>query len=139
MLFRLEGMDTKKKAVVVGGGPAGLTAAGRLAAGGIETVLLESSSHLGGRAASEEREGFVLNQGPHALYIGGPARRELRAMGVELDWWQPTSAASVFPREGKAKRTLGGSAQLGRWFLGLQRTEPEELAGTSTAEWLRQS
>ncbi len=60
-------------------------------------------------------------------------------MGVELDWWQPASAASVFPRAGKAKRTLGGSAQLGRWFLGLQRIEPEELAGISAAEWLRRS
>jgi phytoene dehydrogenase-like protein len=132
-------MDTKRKAVVVGGGPAGLTAAGRLAEGGLETLLLEGSSHLGGRAASEWREGFFLNQGPHALYVGGPARRELEAMGIELDWWQPASAASVFPREGKAKRTLGGEAQLGRWFLGLQRTEPEELAGIPAAEWLRRS
>jgi Flavin containing amine oxidoreductase len=80
-----------------------------------------------------------LNQGPHALYVGGPARRELEAMGIELDWWQPASAASVFPREGKAKRTLGGEAQLGRWFFGLQRTEPEELANISVAEWLRRS
>ena len=139
MLFRLGGMDTKRKAVVVGGGPAGLTAAGRLAEGGFETLLLEGSSHLGGRAASEWREGFFLNQGPHALYVGGPARRELDAMGIELDWWQPASAASVFPREGKAKRTLGGEVQLGRWFLGLQRTEPEELADVSVAEWLRRS
>jgi hypothetical protein len=80
-----------------------------------------------------------LNQGPHALYVGGPARRELDAMGVELDWWQPASAASVFPRDGKPKRTLGGEAQLGRWFLGLQRTEPDELADISVAEWLRRS
>jgi phytoene dehydrogenase-like protein len=132
-------METKRKALVVGGGPAGLVAAARLAEGGLETVLLEGSSHLGGRAASEWRDGFFLNQGPHALYVGGPARRELDAMGVELDWWQPASAASVFPRQGKAKRTLGGSAQLGRWFLGLQRTDPEELAEISTAEWLRRS
>ena len=102
-------------------------------------MLVEASSHLGGRAASEVREGFVLNQGPHALYVGGPARRELDAMGIELDWWQPASAASVFPREGKTKRTLGGEAQLGRWFLRLQRTEPEELADVSVAEWLRRS
>lgn len=81
-----------------------------------------------------------MNQGPHALYVGGPAGRELKASGIELDLWQPASpAASVFPQQGKPKRTPGGSAQLGRWFLRLQRTDPRELAGISTAEWLRQS
>ena len=112
-------------------------AAGRLAEGGFETLLLEAGSHLGGRAASEVRGGFILNQGPHALYVGGPAGRLLKEQGIELDWWQPASAASVFPREGKPRRTLGGSGQLGRWFLRLQRTEPGELAGISAAEWLR--
>lgn len=65
--------------------------------------------------------------------------RELRSMGIELDWWNPTSVASVFPRGGKARRTLGGSGQLGRWFLGLQRSDPAELAGISAAEWIRRS
>jgi phytoene dehydrogenase-like protein len=125
--------------VVIGGGPAGLVAAGRLAQGGFETVLLEAGPHFGGRAASERRGGFDLNQGPHALYVGGPAGRELKAMGIELDWWNPTSVASVFPREGKARRTLGGSGQLGRWFLGMQRVKPEELAEISAAEWIRRS
>jgi phytoene dehydrogenase-like protein len=60
-------------------------------------------------------------------------------MGIELDWWNPTSVASVFPREGKARRMLGGSGQLGKWFLGLQRTDPGELAGISAAEWIRRS
>jgi phytoene dehydrogenase-like protein len=65
--------------------------------------------------------------------------REMRSMEIELDWWNPTSVASVFPREGKVKRTLGGSGQLGRWFLSLQRADPGELAGISTAEWIRRS
>lgn len=126
--------------MVVGGGPAGLIAASRLAAGGIETVLLESGPHLGGRAASEKRGGFDLNQGPHALYVGGPAGRELKAQGIELEWWNPVApAASVFPRNGRLKRTPGGSGQLGRWVAGLRRLDPADLAGISTAEWLRQS
>lgn len=79
----------------------------------------------------------MLNQGPHALYVGGPAGRLLKESGIELDWWQPASAASVFPRDGKARRTLGGSGQLGRWFLRLQRTDPQGLAEISAAEWLR--
>jgi phytoene dehydrogenase-like protein len=132
-------MNGSRKAVVVGGGPAGLMAASRLAEGGFDTLLLEAGPHPGGRAASEERGGFVLNQGPHALYVGGPARRELKVSGIDLDWWQPASAASVFPRDGKPKRTLGGPGHLGRWFLRLQRTEPGDLAGISAAEWLRRS
>jgi phytoene dehydrogenase-like protein len=114
-------------------------AAGRLAAGGVETVLLEAGGNFGGRAASEKREGFDLNQGPHALYVGGLAGRELKAMGIELDWWQPASPASVLLRDGKPTRRPGGAGQLGRWFLGIQRVRPEELAGISTAEWIRRS
>ncbi len=133
-------MNGTGKAVVVGGGPAGLIAASRLAAGGVETVLLEAGPHLGGRAASEKRGGFDLNQGPHALYIGGPAGRELKAQGIELDWWNPVSpTASVFPRNGRMKRNPGGSGQLGRWVAGMRRLEPGDLAGISTAQWLRES
>jgi phytoene dehydrogenase-like protein len=101
--------------------------------------LLEAGGNLGGRAASEKGGGFDLNQGPHALYVGGPAGRELKALGIGLDWWNPTSPASVLLRDGKPTRRLGGAGQLGRWFLGIQRVRPEELAGISTAEWIRRS
>jgi phytoene dehydrogenase-like protein len=63
-------MDSNRTAIVGGGGPAGLTAAARLAEGGVATTLLEAGARLGGRAASERRDGFDLNQGPHALYEG---------------------------------------------------------------------
>lgn len=114
-------------------------AAGRLAEGGVETTLLEASERLGGRAASERREGFDLNQGPHALYVGGPAMRELKAMGIELDWWNPASPASVFVRGGKPRRMLGGEPALARWLLGIARVEPAELAEVSVAEWIWRS
>ena len=60
-------------------------------------------------------------------------------MGIELDWWNPTSPASVLLRDGKPTRKLGGVAQLGRWFVGIQRVRPGELAGISAAEWIRRS
>lgn len=132
-------MNAQRKAIVVGGGPAGLVAAGKLAAGGVETTLLEAGSNLGGRAASEHREGFFLNQGPHALYVGGPAMRELRAMGIDLPRWQPASPASVFVRGGKPRRMLGGEPALARWLAGIVRGRPEDLSGLSVAEWLRRS
>jgi phytoene dehydrogenase-like protein len=114
-------------------------AAGRLAEGGFETTLLEAGPHLGGRAASEWRGGFFLNQGPHALYVGGTAMRELGAMGIELDWWNPASMHSVFVREGKPKRSPGGTPGLARLARPLLRNRPEELRGVSTTDWLRQT
>jgi phytoene dehydrogenase-like protein len=132
-------MDTSRKAVVIGGGPAGLVAAARLAEGGAETTLLEAGSHFGGRAASERRGGFDLNQGPHALYVGGPAKRELDALGIELPMWNPTSIHSAFLRGGRARRSLGGSTALLRWLAAVARTEPGELSTLSAEEWLRQS
>ena len=146
MLFRLVGMISSKTnttaprtAIVVGGGPAGLAAAGRLAEGGVSTTLLESSSQLGGRAATERREGFDLNQGPHALYVGGPAMRELLAMGIDLPRWNPTSYRSVFVRRGKPKRLPGGSLELARWLAGVARGRHEGLGEATATEWLRGS
>lgn len=132
-------MTSPRTAIVVGGGPAGLVAAGRLAAGGVDTTLLEASAGLGGRAASERRGGFDLNQGPHALYVGGPAMRELRAMGIDPPRWNPTSPRSVFLRGGKPTRLPGGSLALGRWLAGVARSRPEELADLSVSEWLRRT
>ena len=123
----------------MGGGPAGLVAAARLAEGGAETTLLEASAHFGGRAASESKDGFVLNQGPHALYVGGPAARELRSLGIKLSWWNPASVNSVLVRDGKPRRSAGGSLGLMRWLAGVARSRPEKLRELSVNEWLRQT
>src|SRR4051812_16030725 len=139
MLPRLGGMNGSRKGIVVGGGPAGLVAAIRLAEGGVETTLLEAASHCGGRAASERREGFFLNQGPHALYAGGPAMRELRALGVELEWWNPASPNSVFIWDGKPKRSPGGVLGMSPLLRQIYRRSPDELAQLSTTDWLRQT
>ncbi|MGA8745944.1 MAG: FAD-dependent oxidoreductase [Solirubrobacterales bacterium] len=132
-------LTAPKSAIVIGGGPAGLVAAGRLAEGGLSTTLLEASARLGGRAATEHREGFDLNQGPHALYVGGAAMRELRAMGIDLPRWNPTSVRSVFVRGGKPRRLPGGSLELAGWLTAVARNRQEGLGGLSVSEWLRQS
>jgi len=146
MLLRLVDMTSSfetetspRTAIVVGGGPAGLVAAGRLAEGGVATTLLEAGAGLGGRAASERRAGFDLNQGPHALYVGGPAMRELRAMEIDLPRWNPTSPRSVFLRGGKPTRLPGGGLALPRWLLSVGRSRPEDLGELSVAEWLRRT
>ncbi|WNG32549.1 NAD(P)-binding protein [Archangium violaceum] len=66
---------------VVGGG---LAVAALLARGGKRVTLFEKSKHLGGRAHTTEVEGYQLNLGPHALYLGGAVVRVLRSLGVPM-------------------------------------------------------
>jgi phytoene dehydrogenase-like protein len=140
MLSRLVGMNDPhahtNTAIVVGGGPAGLIAAAKLADAGIATTLLEASSALGGRAASKCHAGFDLNQGAHALYVGGPGMRQLRSLGIDPARWNPVSHRSVFLRGGRARRSPGGAVALMRWLGSVLRERPAELGRTSVNEWL---
>jgi 15-cis-phytoene desaturase len=56
------------RAVVIGGGLAGLSAAARLAKHGLQVILLEKVSKLGGRAITIPMKGFDFNFGAHAIY-----------------------------------------------------------------------
>lgn len=76
-------MGKGKKAIVVGGGLAGLTAGLFLRREGWEVSVIERSERLGGRAKTQEKEGFFLNQGAHALYRGGAGMRILKELGIK--------------------------------------------------------
>ncbi len=140
MLSRLVGMNDPHvpthRAVVVGGGPAGLIAAAKLADAGIATTLLEAGSALGGRAASTRDSGFDLNRGAHALYVGGPGMRQLRSLGIDPRRWNPVSYRSVFVRGGRARRSPGGAVALTRWLGSVLRGGSVELHNTSVNDWL---
>ncbi|MXM67581.1 NAD(P)-binding protein [Streptomyces sp. HUCO-GS316] len=56
---------------VIGGGFAGLTAAVTAAEAGAKVTVLEAHHTLGGRARTAEGP-YRTNEGPHALYSGGP-------------------------------------------------------------------
>ncbi len=60
-------MTSKKKAVVLGAGFAGLWISRRLLDEGFEVELLEAASRPGGLMETIVREGFVFDLGPHIL------------------------------------------------------------------------
>ena len=70
--------------IVVGGGLAGLSAAALVARAGRSVIVVEKSSHLGGRAATHVRDEIHWNLGPHALYCHGHAFRLFRELGISF-------------------------------------------------------
>src|SRR5580704_3156696 len=94
---------------IVGGGLGGLATAALLARRGLDVVVLERASTLGGRAATHVRDGFAFNEGAHALYLGGAAARVLSGLGVAWRGRQPptTGIAVVGERSYAMPATLG--------------------------------
>jgi phytoene dehydrogenase-like protein len=108
-----------RKAVVIGSGPNGLTAARLLARAGLEVVVHEAAEELGGGARTMELTlpGFRHDvcSAIHPLALSSPAFREL---GLELDWVEP-EVELAHPFDGGTSASLLRSpeetaAQLGR-------------------------
>ena len=88
-------MSHVSSVAVVGGGIAGLIAAIALARGGAGVTLFERAGALGGRAQSRVEDGFVFNQGPHALYRAGAFAETLAAFGVAASGGPPDFREAV--------------------------------------------
>jgi len=136
--------------IVVGGGLAGLGAAAMLGRAGRDVVLYEKASSLGGRASTQRRDGgFLLNQGPHALFVGGAGMRELRKLGLEPRGKTP-SASGGYAVAGGVKHTLPGGLvsllttgllrlpaklETARLLASLGRLETSSLQTTTVRAW----
>jgi phytoene dehydrogenase-like protein len=78
----LEMTNDMPKVIVAGAGIAGLVAALVARRHGAEVVVLESGLTIGGRARTTLQQGYMLNQGPHALYCAGVAIPILKSLGI---------------------------------------------------------
>jgi phytoene dehydrogenase-like protein len=88
--------------VVVGAGPAGLTAARRLHAAGLAVAVLERSDRIGGRMAGYELEGFRLDHGSHLL---NPSFPELgRALDLDRLELRPLTPDVLVHQRGRRYR-----------------------------------
>jgi phytoene dehydrogenase-like protein len=68
--------------VVVGGGLAGLSAAGRLHQAGLTTVVCEAAADVGGRVATDARDGFLLDRGFQVLLPAYPELAKLAGLAA---------------------------------------------------------
>jgi oxygen-dependent protoporphyrinogen oxidase len=97
-------MATTDRAIVVGGGIAGLTAARRLTLAGADVVVLEASGRLGGQLARHTVGGIDLDAGAESFAIrGGTVERLATALGLGPDLVTPAAGpAWLFRADGRA-------------------------------------
>lgn len=85
----------KQRVAVIGGGLAGLSAALNLAKHGLAVTLFERSINPGGRAQTTVKDGYHMNFGPHAHYVGGAGRPFLKELGIEPTGNPPPTGRSL--------------------------------------------
>lgn len=79
-------MDATKRAVVIGSGAGGLTAAGYLARDGFDVLVLEQAEQLGGYLNPFRRDGFLFDPGVHYVGECRPGRMLFESLsGLDLD------------------------------------------------------
>jgi phytoene dehydrogenase-like protein len=137
--------------IVIGGGLAGLTAAATTARGGADVALVEARQLEGGRARTVERDGFLFNEGAHALYDGGLGMQVLRELGVDpvggkppLHGWGVRGGRlqrlPATPLDSLRTALVGtrGKTQLGRVLLRPERALRTERTERSMQRWIEE-
>lgn len=142
-------MTTRNEIHVIGAGLAGLTAAAFVARAGLPVVVHETRNRVGGRATTDDRDGFRFDQGPHALYRGGAAERVLGDLGIRPRGSAPDGTGCGCATGGRTERRPGAPRCCApRWSAGgasssspaswppLARLHPAEHAQRTVADWI---
>jgi phytoene dehydrogenase-like protein len=143
--------NQEEDVVVIGAGIAGLTAAIILARAGRSVIVFEQSSKVGGRARTDNIDGFYFNQGPHALYVSGAGAKVLRELGItyrgnpppspqylikhDMKYQQAASFSSILTT--KLLKGLGSKIELIRFFSSLSKVNFREIQDITVEEWLK--
>jgi oxygen-dependent protoporphyrinogen oxidase len=94
----------QERAIVVGAGIAGMTAAYRLRQRGFDVTVLEATDYIGGKMSSLQVDGFTLNRGATLLPT---SYTEVKSLITELGLMDQISefpAVIAIPREGQVHR-----------------------------------
>lgn len=76
-------------AVVIGAGAGGLFTAARLAKQGYRTLVVERLDKVGGRASTDDIDGFKVNTGAIVIEVGGITEETCREVGARFDIREP--------------------------------------------------
>jgi phytoene desaturase len=81
---------TSFDAVVIGAGAGGLFTAARLAHRGYRTLVVESLDKVGGRASTDDIDGFKVNVGAIVIEVGGITQQTCEEVGAPFDIREPS-------------------------------------------------
>ena len=94
-------------AVVIGAGAGGLFTAARLAHRGYRTLVVESMDKVGGRASTDDIDGFKVNNGAIVIEVGGITQQTCEEVGAPFDIREP-SPPILYRIGGKDVDVTGG-------------------------------
>jgi phytoene desaturase len=94
-------------AVVIGAGAGGLFTAARLAHRGYRTLVVERLDKVGGRASTDDIDGFKVNIGAIVIEVGGITQRTCEEVGAPFDIREP-SPPILYRIAGKDVDVTGG-------------------------------
>jgi phytoene dehydrogenase-like protein len=134
--------------LVIGAGAGGLFTAARLAHLGYRTLVVERLDKVGGRASTDDIDGFKVNTGAIVIEVGGITEETCREVGAAFDIREPSPP--ILYRVGRKNVDISGGGW-GLMLAQLTRSGAKILAGLgaarnddglpeheiSTAEWLR--
>lgn len=93
---RVDDPSRTDRVVVIGAGPAGLTAAYELSKQGIETTVLEKDSIVGGIARTESYEGYHFDMGGHRFFTKSPEVNEMWQEVLARDFLQRPRLSRIY-------------------------------------------
>jgi phytoene dehydrogenase-like protein len=143
----------RKDIIIVGGGLAGLTAATILARSGKKVVLIEKASAVGGRARTQNQQGFLFNLGPHALYKHGIAASIYQELSISFSGREPKLDGGFIYSEDRLQAmplsplsllrsptfTWAEKWEMIRILLRMSKLNPQDLAGQTLERWLAEN
>ena len=80
---------TEFDVVVIGAGAGGLFTAARLAHSGFRTLVVERLDKVGGRASTDDIDGFKVNNGAIVIEVGGITEETCAEVGAPFDIREP--------------------------------------------------
>jgi len=94
-------------AVVIGAGAGGLFTAARLAHRGYRTLVVERLDKVGGRASTDDIDGFKVNNGAIVIEVGGITQQTCEEVGAPFEIREP-SPPILYRIGGKDVDVTGG-------------------------------